>query len=359
MSHSSNIQLDDNLIDFINKAKQKGNIRAVKILIKDEKLVLDDHVEPQGSWKDDFIQSVKKMFLDKEPCYVLLRLDSAGNSDDANYDWILICWSPDDSHVRQKMLYASTKSILKLTFTFSSTLNDIFATCQDDFNPLISGDYFKTAKQISDDLLTVQEQDLRNVKREEALSRSVNAPGTHSIPGIEFPITDEAVDGILRFKEGSIGFAEFSLDLSKEMIQLESTEDASKFDVKTLGSRMPTKNPRYILFVYPHQYEGASLKSIIFVYWVPGSGCSIKEKMLYSTCKLPLLAAIQDARKFGIEITKKLEIDDIDELKEDNLLNELHPPNSASASKPVSFAKPQGPAGKRGAKRLIRTGNDA
>ncbi|XP_053213428.1 twinfilin-2-like [Panonychus citri] len=211
-----------------------------------------------------------------------------------------------------------------------------------------------------EDLLTVREIDLRNVKREEALVRCVNS-SSKSIIGIEFPITDEAVDGLFKLKEESIGFVELSIDLSKEMIQLESTQSISEFDVKTLGSRMPTKNPRYIIFIYPHQHGNVFLKSVIFVYWVPASGCPVKEKMLYSTCKLPLLAALQDKNKFGIEIAKRLEIDDIDELSENNLLDELHPITNPGASNPTGtmFAKPQGPAGKRGAKRLIRSGNDS
>ena len=45
--------------------------------------------------------------------------------------------------------------------------------------------------------------------------------------------------------------------------------------------------------------------------------------MLYSSCKSSLVSAITDANKFGIEVTKKLEIDDPNELELENLLSEL------------------------------------
>lgn len=41
------------------------------------------------------------------------RLDSKS---DIGYDWLLISWIPDDSTIRQKMLYASTKATLKQEF---------------------------------------------------------------------------------------------------------------------------------------------------------------------------------------------------------------------------------------------------
>lgn len=37
-------------------------------------------------------------------------------SDTGGYKWLLLSWSPDDSPVRQKMLYASTKATLRQEF---------------------------------------------------------------------------------------------------------------------------------------------------------------------------------------------------------------------------------------------------
>ena len=126
MAHSSNIQLDQNLMNFINKSKQDGSVRAFKIVIKDEKLELDRQIESSDSWQEDFKQLAPSIFIDKEPCFVLLRLDSKTHED--CYDWVFISWSPDNSHVRQKMLYASTKAILKLHLKSNNIASDVFST---------------------------------------------------------------------------------------------------------------------------------------------------------------------------------------------------------------------------------------
>lgn len=44
------------------------------------------------------------------------------------YEWLLITWSPDDSPVRQKMLYASTKATLKKEFGGGQISEEVFAT---------------------------------------------------------------------------------------------------------------------------------------------------------------------------------------------------------------------------------------
>lgn len=51
----------------------------------------------------------------------------------------------------------------------------------------------------------------------------------------------------------------------------------------------------------------------------------------------------------------QLEIDDGDELTEDFLYDEVHPKQHAHKQ---AFAKPRGPAGKRGHKRLIKGTGD-
>jgi twinfilin-like protein len=46
--------------------------------------------------------------------------------DSSVYRWILISWSPDSSSVRNKMLYASTKSSLKQEFGGGQIKDDVY-----------------------------------------------------------------------------------------------------------------------------------------------------------------------------------------------------------------------------------------
>lgn len=88
---------------------------------------------------------------------------------------------------------------------------------------------------------------------------------------------------------------------------------------------------------------------MVFIYSMPGYKCSIKERMLYSSCKSRLLDSVE--QDFQLEIAKKIEIGDGAELTAEFLYDEVHPKQHAFKQ---AFAKPKGPGGKRGHKRLIR-----
>lgn len=52
--------------------------------------------QPLDSWDKDYDSFVLPLLEDKQPCYVLFRLDSQNAQ---GYEWIFIAWSPDHSHV--------------------------------------------------------------------------------------------------------------------------------------------------------------------------------------------------------------------------------------------------------------------
>ena len=49
--------------------------------------------------------------------------------------------------------------------------------------------------------------------------------------------------------------------------------------------------------------------SSVFIYTMPGYNCSIKERMLYSSCKASLIDRLES--QLGLEITKKVSIERI------------------------------------------------
>ena len=51
------------------------------------------------------------------------------------------------------------------------------------------------------------------------------------------------------------------------------------------------------------------LFSLVFIYSMPGYSVSVKERMLYSSCKATLLGGCEDVLK--MEVTKKVRRDDI------------------------------------------------
>lgn len=121
---------------------------------------------------------------------------------------------------------------------------------------------------------------------------------------------------------------------------------------------------------------GMSVFPPVFIYSMPGYTCSIKERMLYSSCKNRLLDEVE--RDYQLEVSKKvhmqgpiilgaltgsalqsahviscaqMEIDSGDGLTEEFLCEEVHPMEHTLKQ---AFSKPRGPGGKRGNKRIIK-----
>lgn len=372
MSHQTGISANDELLKFYSRCKANGtqlSVRLAKIVISNEQLTLDIYHEPSGDWREDWDRFVLDSVQDRQPCYLLHRLDQESNSNSASNGvvvdessppkWILITWCPEDSPVRQKMLYASTKATLKKEFGSGSIAFDYLATSRQELKLNVYETWAEKRKKLAagesrddeDELMTVQERERRDVKREEAASRSIN-DASRTLPGLQFPIDDAAVGALFDFKEELLDYVQLAIDCEKEEIQLTHRIPSGEFDVDSLSHDLiPSDAPRYHLFRFNHTYDGQSSSPALFIYSVPGSKATVKQRMLYSSCKSALLVAIQE--KIGIEISKRLEIDDAVEAKREQLLLELHPPVSGDSKK---FDRPKGPP-KRGAKRIIKNSN--
>ncbi|MBN3311829.1 TWF2 protein, partial [Atractosteus spatula] len=167
-----------------------------------------------------------------------------------------------------------------------------------------------------------------------------------TLQGLAFPLQKEAQQALLQLRQRKINYVQLRLDTDRETIELVHTNPT---EIGELPRRIPKDTPRYHFFLYRHSHEGDHLESVVFIYSMPGYSCSIKERMLYSSCKSRLLDEVE--QDLQLEIAKKMEIDSGEELTADFLYEEVHPKQHAFKQ---AFAKPRGPAGKRGMKRLIR-----
>lgn len=339
MSHQTGIQANEDLKHFFGKCKD-GHVRVFKVIIKEEQLTLDEHLEPQGTWEEDLELMLTKLVEDKQPCYLFFRLDSENES---GCEWIFVSWSPDNSPVREKMLYASTKATLKKEFGGGHVKHEIFASAKEDVTLRGYKKFLRSSSAPAP--LTFAEEELQNIKKHESRT-DVGVDTKHqTLQGVAFPISDAAVSALFDLKDEVVTYVQLSIDIENEEINLEKTESTP---VKNLARKVPMDHARYHLFRFPHHYEGDLFTSVVFIYSMPGYSCSVKERMLYSSCKNPLLDAVEN--KIGIEVAKKIETDDPAELTEDFLVDQIHPKLNIYKQK---FAKPKGP-GNRGARRLIK-----
>lgn len=202
MSHQTGIQPNDELRAYAAKVKSSGKARVLKVSIHEEQLRLDEHKEPVSSWEEDYQRYVKALLLDRQPCFLLFRLDTKNAT--GLYEWLLIVWSPEGSPVREKMLYASTKATLKKEFGSAAITSDLFACSQEEAS-LPSFRLYLDRKQAEENgehdpnLLTAHEQDLQLVKQQEALSSSGNKQA-RTLPGVEFPMSEDAMNALFDLK---------------------------------------------------------------------------------------------------------------------------------------------------------------
>ncbi|XP_058163829.1 twinfilin-1 [Dasypus novemcinctus] len=340
MSHQTGIQASEDVKDIFARARN-GKYRLLKISIENEQLVIGSCSQPSDSWDKDYDFFVLPLLEDKQPCYILFRLDSQNAQ---GYEWIFIAWSPDHSHVRQKMLYAATRATLKKEFGGGHIKDEVFGTVKEDVS--LHGYKKHLLSQSSPAPLTAAEEELRQIKINE-VQTDVSVDTKHqTLQGVAFPISREAFQALEKLNNRQLNYVQLEIDIKNEVIILANTTNT---ELKDLPKRIPKDSARYHFFLYKHSHEGDYLESIVFIYSMPGYTCSIRERMLYSSCKSPLLEIVE--RQLQMDIIRKIEIDNGDELTADFLYEEVHPKQHAHKQ---SFAKPKGPAGKRGIRRLIR-----
>uniref|UniRef100_A0A3Q3EGH0 Twinfilin-1 n=1 Tax=Labrus bergylta TaxID=56723 RepID=A0A3Q3EGH0_9LABR len=122
-----------------------------------------------------------------------------------------------------------------------------------------------------------------------------------TLQGVAFPMHKDAVAALQRYRDGKHNYVQLVMDAEQELIRLCNTEPT---ELKDLPMRISKVSPRYHFFLYKHSHEGDYLESTVFIYSMPGYKCSIKERMLYSSCKNPLVDMVE--RNLQIEIEKKV-----------------------------------------------------
>lgn len=341
MSHQTGIQAGNDVKDVFASARSTDHYRVLKIVIENEQLILGCTRKSSMKWDQEYDSLVGPLVEADMPCYILYRLDSSNNQ---GFEWIFLAWSPDKSAVRHKMLYAATRATLKKEFGGGHIKDEIFATTKDELS--LSG-YRKYLSSLAAPLpLTAAEEELRQIKLNEVQTDISVDTKQQTLKGVAFPIHKDAVAALEQFRDKKLNYVQLLVDFEKELICLCSTEPT---EVKDLPMRIPKESARYHFFLYKHSHEGDYLESTVFIYSMPGYKCSIRERMLYSSCKNPLLDMVENS--LPLEIEKKLEIDNGDELTSDFLYEEVHPKQHAHKQ---AFAKPKGPSGKRGGRRMTK-----
>lgn len=170
MSHQTGIKSNEKLRQFFAKSKDGAEeIRMFKVVINNESEELElKSYKPvrSANWRNDYNEYVLEAIEPNCPCYIFYRLDERTAT---GYVWLFITWSPDFSTVKNKMLYAATKSTLKQEFGAGQIKDELFGTVKED---IILDGYLKHIKsQLAPAPLTNREEELEILKQREDHTR--------------------------------------------------------------------------------------------------------------------------------------------------------------------------------------------
>jgi len=340
MSNQSGIIGSENFRKFLGTCKD-GGLRCFKVAISDKPTleVVSMH-RTVGTWEEDWDKMVPKQIEHDQPSFVFYRLDEKDNS--GNFLWVLISWSPDHANIRQKMMYASTKAALKQEFGLGQIKDDYYANMREDIT--FAGYARHLVQGQGPGPLSREEEELREVRQLETGVEVGVDTRQMTLGAIQFPFDKQALSAIETYWKKGYDYVQLGIDLAQEIIIL---GEGGMCSTENLPKKVPSDKARYHLFRFKHVHEGKSLHSNVFIYSMPGYSISIKERMLYSSCKNAVVDVIE--RAYSIPLAKKIEVDTGAELTEAFLQEEVHP--AADTRKPM-FAKPAAPS--RGARRIIK-----
>jgi twinfilin-like protein len=349
MSATSGIQVSSELQSSFSSAVESQTTRFLKISISSESLVHDCSIPAKGQLLDD-LQELQTLLQDDVPAYVLTRLDNPTT------EWLAIFYVPETAKIRDKMLYASTRSSLLKSLGSQIFVDQIFATTKADLTP----DAYKSHRRHLEapKPLSKQEQELEDVKaaeREGGLNAyEGSSVRRNNVGRVDVVWSNEVEDALKALAEGEgSNLVILSIDPSEAMV-LHSAQEVVADDI---GKTLPQSEICFAFFAWPAA-RGGSAREIVYIYSCP-SASSVKLRMLYSVSSRALYTAVQtlfqSTDTTSVLASRKVETSDPQEINEKFLISELGPASTdgaSAASTPVveeqkRFARPKGPGRKR------------
>uniref|UniRef100_A0A915PR35 ADF-H domain-containing protein n=1 Tax=Setaria digitata TaxID=48799 RepID=A0A915PR35_9BILA len=342
---------------------------------REEELCVNFQSKGTADWRADFKRHLPDCIDAFEPCYVLFRIDEPNG-------WILMSFADDRAPVREKMVFAATWATFKSEFGQSNIRYEYHVTDKKDMTLEAFEKWLSTREDPGP--MSELEKEFYSAHQElKIIAPSVVAAQT--VRGVFFPVDQDAEEELRKLASHTVNYVQLAVDTLNEAIKLESSK--TSISPEQLNEIIPRDKPRYHFYRFCHKYNNQDYDSLFFIYSMPSSGCTIKERMLYSSCKQPFLQAalstanlrpdkkvlafkyleiIQirigklvvrylrviadgNARKV-LELVPVIEIDSKEKLSSDILIDYTHPTLQV---KEKSFAKPPGPS-QRGTRRVTK-----
>ncbi|THV07942.1 actin depolymerizing protein [Dendrothele bispora CBS 962.96] len=358
MSASSGISVSPELTSTFSTAVDSQSTRFLKISIRNESLVHDTSVLVQGSFDSD-LSKLQDILEDNVPAYVLAKTDSPN-------EWLAIYYVPDSAKVREKMLYASTRSSL-LKSLGSTLFNDsMFATSKDDLTP----EAYKAhlAHLAAPKPLSAREKELEDIKAAERES-GTNTPYEGARRTASPLVTGHGLNWSEEVEQAvkSLGEEEeekvlvVTIDVPTETLTVSKLTPVS---ANTLKTALPSSEPCYAFFAWNHSYTNPPKRELVFIYSCPSTS-PVKHRMIYSSGAALVTQGLKTILSSSSTISvasRRAETSDPSEVNEEFLKDGLGYDSASSGATGIggiepraplpsdekkAFAKPRGPVRRR------------
>ena len=300
-----------------------------------------------GDWVSDYNKTICPFATedDKTPCYILFRLDA--ESEVHGSQWIFITYVPDESPVRQKMLYAATRATLKTKFGDYRIKDELFGTVLGDVD--YSGYEKHRQCENAPPPLTQEEIEVQEINKSMNQAHIGTTTKKNHIVGLQYPVDVNAKGALEALKNGDVNYVQLKIIVETEEIALEQKDSVN---VDKLHTCIPKDKPSYHFYNFKHEYNGEPDEALVFVYCCPGYQCSVKERMMYASCKGKVLEFAEG--ELGLVPVRKLEFGELEgdgssDINAQVLFGEVHPPLE---EKQKTFSRPARPG--RGGRRLVK-----
>lgn len=332
MSSQSGISPSATLQSEFQATAKNSNILFVKFEIQNDTFVKTGEGNSTGSLASD-LKAIQSVLVDKQPSYVVFRLEEN--------KWCCICFIPNDSPVRLKMIYASSKAALKVGLGSDKFGEDFNIS---DKNECTVEDFSASAKGVGKDVVMSADERMYHETRHEH-SAGTSEGKVSAIVGIPIKIADATIEALKGIASGSVSSLELVIDAASETLG-----NAPITNDKLSALKLPEKEPRFFVVAFNYFHDGANKNKLLLIYYCPNKAIP-KLKMLYSTSKANVIKIFDT---LNIKDFHNLEVNEASELAEDVVIADIHPPTTNDRG----FAKPKA-AGRGKAKLATKFNADA
>eukprot|EP01006_Ploeotia_vitrea_P037785 TRINITY_DN66170_c14_g1_i1.p2 TRINITY_DN66170_c14_g1~~TRINITY_DN66170_c14_g1_i1.p2 ORF type:complete len:342 (-),score=194.20 TRINITY_DN66170_c14_g1_i1:61-1086(-) len=334
--HRSGITVSRELASAFNEASSSPSTGLMKIKIDvDAEAFVAEQTGQSFDQLGAAFDAARALLEDNVPAYVLIK-DNTGDK----MKWIFVAYVPPSAIVKQKMLYASSRSSLKDGLGSGGVIaTELFISEKGECNV---EEYERSRAVVDRDELLTQNEFIKKQAHHDSVA-SAKSVKVAAIADIPIKVAETATADLNKFASGDVACVFLTLDVETEVL---NSETDAKIEADDIDQKLSPNEPNFILYRFVHKNrEGQDATKTLFVYYCPDNS-KPRHKMFYSSTKSMVLKVLE---KLNIDVHCKIEASETNEVKADNFIYELYP----AVVEKNTFAKPKRP-GQRGNKRRFK-----